>query len=124
MSKNFNMLELVGAAHLLTEEQKIIKFRLIIASQLISTIKAAKTNFESSHPAHGQNNFNSSGPPHLIGGSVSGTNDITNSVQVGNSFRWPGKRYLSTSNSPISSVTLNGKSYHDPIFVKRGNMLN
>ena len=26
MSKNFNMLELAGAAHLLTEKQKVIKF--------------------------------------------------------------------------------------------------
>ena len=26
MSKNFNMLELAGSAHLLTEEEKIIKF--------------------------------------------------------------------------------------------------
>ena len=26
MSKNFNVLESVGAAHLLTEEQKVIKF--------------------------------------------------------------------------------------------------
>ena len=84
-------------------------------SQLVSNIRAATSSII---------NISLTPPPHMAGDSISGVGNGISSVQVGSSFRRAGKRYPSSNNSTISSITVNGISYHGPVFDDRGNRLN
>ena len=48
----------------------------------------------------------------------------TTSKHAGVSYRRSGKRYSSTNNSTISSLTVNGRNYNGPVFDERGNRLS
>ena len=55
---------------------------------------------------------------------MAGVPGDASSSQLGRSFGWSGRRYPSSSNSTISSVTDNRRSYYGPFFDERGNKLN
>ena len=80
-------------------------------TQLVSTNKAATTS------SQGQSRVAFTSPPHIIGGE-------SGSAQSGISFGRSGRRHPLPGNSTLSSVTLDGKSYHGPIFDEKGNKLN
>ena len=86
-------------------------------TQLVSTIKAATTSSHHEDYTQGQSRVGFTSPPHIIGGD-------SRSAQSGISFGRSGRGHPLPSNSTISSVTLNGKSYHGPNFDKKGNKLN
>ena len=91
---------------------------------MISTIGAATSNTPYSDQSLTQTRVGFSSPPHVIGESITTVADNTGTPQLGTSFGRSGKRYTSSSNSTISSVTLNGRSYHGPVFDEKGNKLN
>ena len=92
--------------------------------RMVSTIGAAASNASYSNHAHTQGRVGFSSPPHVIGESITAVTDDASTAQLGTSFGRSGKRYTSSSNSTISSVTLNGRSYHGPVFDEKGNELN
>ena len=86
-------------------------------TQLVSTIRAATTSSHCEDYTQGQSKVAFTSPPHIIGGD-------SGSALSGISFGRLGRRHPLPSNSTISSVTLDGKSYHGPIFDEKGNKLN
>ena len=91
---------------------------------MVSTIGAATSNTSYTDQAHTQARVGFGSPPHVIGESITTVADNTGTSQLGTSFGRSGKRYTSSSNSTISSVTLNGRTYHGPVFDEKGNKLN
>ena len=92
--------------------------------RMVSTIGAAASNTYYNNRAHTQSRVGFSSPPHVIGESIATATDDTGTVQLGTSFGRPGKRHTSSSDSTISSVTCNGRTYHGPVFDERGHRLN
>ena len=92
--------------------------------RMVSTIGAAASNTSYNNQAHTQSRVGFSSSPHVVGESITTVNDDAGTVQLGTSFGRPGKRHTSSSNSTISSVTCNGRTYHGPVFDERGNRLN
>ena len=93
-------------------------------TRMVSTIGATSSNASYSNQAHVQGRVGFNSPPHVIGESTTSVADNMGTSQLGTSFGRSGKRYVSSSNSTISSVTLNGRSYHGPVFDEKGNKLN
>ena len=93
-------------------------------TQMISAIRAA--TFGNSHQRNhqSQNRVDFAPLPHVIEGSSNGISPEGAPTPSGTSFGCSGRRQPSSSNSTISSVTLNGRSYHGPVFDDKGNKLN
>ena len=92
--------------------------------QMVSAIRAATSNISYDNHAHNQSRVGFASPPHVIGESRNRALGEGDSTQLGTSFGRSGRYQPSSSNSTISSVTLNGRSYNGSIFDKKGNKLN
>ena len=90
-------------------------------TQLVSTIRAATYSAPYDNQAHNQSKVGFASPTHDIGESI---HWISGSSQFGNSFGQSGRCHPPYSNSTISLVTVNGRSYHGPIFGDKGSKLN
>ena len=93
-------------------------------SQLISTIRTATTSTSPYGQSYEQESIDLPPSPHLIRDSIYDAREGASSIHVGSTFGRTGKRYPSSNNSTISSVTVNGKPYQGPIFDERGNRLD
>ena len=91
---------------------------------MVSAIRAATSNTLYHNNNQSQSRVDFAPLPHVIEGSTIGVSVEGNPTPLGNSFGRSGRRQPSSSNSTISSVTLNGRSYHGPVFDDKGNQLN
>ena len=91
---------------------------------MVSTIGAATSNISFGGPAYDQTRMNFNTPPHMIRDFKNSSMKDGNAIEIGTSLGRSGRRHPPSSSSTISSVTVNGKSYHEPVFDDRGNKLN
>ena len=87
-------------------------------SQLVSTIRAATTSTSHYGQSYEQESINFPPSPHLVRDSTNTASEGANFVHVGSTFGRTGKRYPPSNNSTISSVTVNGKTYHGQSMMK------
>ena len=93
-------------------------------TQLVSIIRTATFSTSYDNQAHNQIKVGFTSHPHVIGESINGISGDSSSSQLGSSFGRSGRRRPSYSNLTISLVTVNGRSYHGPIFDEKGNQPN
>ena len=93
-------------------------------TQMVSTIGAATSNSSYDNHAINQSRVGFASPWYAIGESMNGVSGDGGSTQLGTSFGRSERCQLSSSNSTISSVVVNGRSYHGPLFDEKGNKLN
>ena len=93
-------------------------------NQLVSTIRAATRSLIQQNSTYDGNDTNLRSPPPAMIGHSHRTISDTTSTHAGVSFGRSGRRQSSTNNSTISSVTVNGKNYDEPVYDDRGNRLN
>ena len=91
---------------------------------MVSAIRAVTSNTSYDNNTHSQNRVEFASLPHVIGESTSGASGEGNPTPLGTSFGRSGRWQPPSSNSTISSVTLNSRSYHGPVFYDKGNKLN
>ena len=92
--------------------------------QMVSAIRAATSNTSYDNNTHNQSRVEFAPLPHVIDESTSRALGESNRTPLGTSFGRSWRRQPPSSNSTISSVTLNGRSYHGPVFDNKGNKLN
>ena len=83
---------------------------------MVSAIRAAISDTSYDNNTHNQSRLGFASLPHVIGESTNGASCEGNSTPLRTSFGRSGRLQPSCSNSTISSVTLNGRSYHGPVF--------
>ena len=92
--------------------------------QTVFAIRAATSNTSYDNNTHNQSRVEFAPLPHVIDESTSRALGESNRTPLGTSFGRSWRRQPPSSNSTISSVTLNGRSYHGPVFDNKGNKLN
>ena len=93
-------------------------------TQMVSAIRAATSNTSYHNNSQSQSRVEFAPLPHVIEGSTIGASVEGSPTPLGTSFGQSGRRHTPSSNSTVSSVTLNGRSYHGPVFDDKGNKLN
>ena len=91
---------------------------------MVFGIRAATSNTLYQNNNQSQSRVDFAPLSHVIGGSTIGASFEGNPTPLETSFGRSRRRQPSSSNSMISSVTLNGWSYHGPVFDDKGNKLN
>ena len=93
-------------------------------TQMVSAITAAISNTSYYNNNHSQSRVEFAPLPHIIDGSTTGASVEGNPTPLGTSFGRSERHQPHSSNSTISSITLNGRSYHGLVFNDKGNKLN
>ena len=69
--------------------------------QVVSTIRAAGTCTAHHGKTYEQESISLPPSPHLVVDSINGTRESADSVHVGSTFGWKGKKYPLSNNSTI-----------------------
>ena len=93
-------------------------------TQMVSAIRAAIYTTSYNNHTYNQSSVGIASLPHVIGELTNVASGEGDSTPLGTSFGRSGRRQPSSSNSTISSVTLDDRSYHGPVFDDKGNKLN
>ena len=91
---------------------------------MVSAMRAATSNTSYYNNNQSQSRVEFAPLPHVIEGSTIGASVEGSPTPLGTSFGESGRRQPPSSNSTISSVTLNGRSHHGPVFDDKENKLN
>ena len=100
------------------------KGRIDSNTPMVSAIRAATSNTSYDNHTYNQSRVGFASLPHVIDKSTNVASVEGDCTPLVTSFGRSGRRQPSSSNSIISSVTLNGILYHGPVFDDKGNKLN